>query len=407
MKTEPCERKQQQGEMSARPAGPDEQIPFSSNAVRLSGRWWALALLALLVVMQALPALWNRREPFRPGVDYRLPYTLSEDYYLYERYCQVRADQEKVLVVGDSVVWGEYVRPDETLHHYLNELTGTEKFANLGVNAMHPVSLSGLMACYAKALKGRRILLHYNPLWMSSARHDLQVSERFKFNHARLVPQFAMKIPCYHADWSERLGIALTREWGFYNWIRHVKLAYYGTADLPGWLYEHPYENPVGPLAQALPEPSDELRYEQVDWRERGLSEHGFEWVTLAQSLQWRQFRQTLETLRQRGNEVVVLVGPFNEHMLTAASLAAYEQIKAGIAAYLGEQQIPYVMADPLPAELYADASHPLPAGYEQLARQVLASGVGSAHDSGISDPTKGLLTGGIGAGGSSDGRER
>ncbi len=369
-----CERMQQKDELLAGVPGTDEQIPFSSNAVRLSGRWWAAALVAMLVLMEALPALWDRREQFRPGVDYRLPYTLSEDYYLYERYCQVRAGQEKVLVVGDSVVWGEYVRPDETLHHYLNELKGMEQFANLGVNGMHPVSLSGLMAGYAKALKGRRIILHYNPLWMSSQRHDLQVAERFQFNHARLAPQFAMKIPCYHADWSERLGIAITRRWHFYNWLRHVKLTYYESVDLPGWLYEHPYENPLGPLGRSLPKPSDALRSEQVDWRGRGLREHGFEWVVLEQSLQWRQFRQTLETLRQRDNEVVVLVGPFNEHMLTAESLAAYEQIKAGIGAYLTEKKIPYVMAEPLPSELYADASHPLPAGYEQVAKQILAS---------------------------------
>jgi hypothetical protein len=376
VKIDACKRKQQKDKLLAGAPGADEKIRFSSNAVRLSGRWWATAVVTLLVVMWAIPAVWDRREQFRPGVDYRLPYTLSEDYYLYGRYCQVRAGQEKVLVVGDSVVWGEYVRPDETLHHYLNELTNTEQFANLGVNGMHPVSLSGLIADYAKALKGRRILLHYNPLWMSSRRHDLQVTERFQFNHARLAPQFAMKIPCYHADWSERLGIVLTRRWGFYNWMRHVKLAYYGTLDLPGWLYEHPYENPLGPLGQSLPAPSDELRYEQVDWRTRGLTKHGFEWVTLEESLQWRQFQQTLEMLRQWGNEVVVLVGPFNEHMLTAESLAAYKKIKAGIAAYLSEQQIPYVMADPLPSELYADASHPLPVGYEEVARQILARDV-------------------------------
>jgi len=369
------ERKQKKEESAVEP-GADEQIPFSSNALRLSGRWWAAALLAMLVLMEILPSLWDRREQFRPGVDYRLPYTLSEDYYLYERYCQVRAGQEKVLVLGDSVVWGEYVRPDETLQHYLNELKGMEQFANLGVNGMHPVSLSGLIENYARALKGQRILLHYNPLWMSSKRHDLQLAERFQFNHSRLAPQFAMKIPCYHADWSERLGIAITRRWHFYNWLRHVKLTYYGTVDMSGWLYEHPYENPFGPLGRSLPEPSDALRSDQLDWRDRGLSEHGFEWVILEESLQWRQFRRTLEMLRQRDNEVVVLVGPFNEHMLSAESLAAYEQIKAGIGVYLDEMKIPYVTADPLPSEMYADASHPLPAGYEQLAKQILASNV-------------------------------
>ena len=37
-----------------------------------------------------------------------------------------------------------------------------------------------------------------------------------------------------------------------------------------------------------------------------------------------------------------VLVGPFNEHLLTPASLKRYQQVKATIAAWLQEKRIPH-----------------------------------------------------------------
>jgi len=69
---------------------------------------------------------------------------------------------------------------------------------------------------------------------------------------------------------------------------------------------------------------------------------------------------------------VFVLVGPFNEHMLTEESLENYLPVKETIAAWLKENQVPHLMPDALPSEQYADASHPLATGYEALARQLL-----------------------------------
>ena len=95
----------------------------------------------------------------------------------------------------------------------------------------------------------------------------------------------------------------------------------------------------------------------------------GWTWTT---SLQWRFFRQTVETLRGRGNRVFVVVGPFNEHMLTPESLAAYRRRQGQVEAWLTASGSRYVAPPALPSELYADASHPLAAGYEALAHKVL-----------------------------------
>ena len=71
------------------------------------------------------------------------------------------------------------------------------------------------------------------------------------------------------------------------------------------------------------------------------------------------------------GNRVFVLVGPFNEHMLSEADAATYGKIKAQAAAWFRENYIPCFVPGPLPAEQYVDASHPIGAGYELLAKEL------------------------------------
>jgi hypothetical protein len=94
--------------------------------------------------------------------------------------------------------------------------------------------------------------------------------------------------------------------------------------------------------------------------------------VPLEHSTQWRFFQQCVRTLTRRGNRVFVVVGPLNEHMLDDASRAAHGQLRRGVAAWLEQQRIPFDAPALLPSELYADASHPLAAGYEQMAKRLL-----------------------------------
>ncbi|RPJ25468.1 MAG: hypothetical protein EHM35_15520, partial [Planctomycetaceae bacterium] len=176
----------------------DEIAAFDcSHYVRLSGRQWLIVTVALLALIGLGPRIWEHIEGFNPGGDYRVPYELSNDYWLYSRHCSHMCEQGKILVIGDSVVWGHYVEPDRTLSHYLNELSGGDKFANLGADGTHPAALQGLLRYYGVDIHGRTVLLHLNPLWMSSAKHDLQTTKEFRFNHAELVPQFTPRIPCY------------------------------------------------------------------------------------------------------------------------------------------------------------------------------------------------------------------
>jgi len=106
--------------------------PYASNEVRLSAREWIVAGAVAAAVLGLLPAQWKRAEPFQPSTDYRIPYELSSDYWLYDRYSRIACSENRTLVIGDSVVWGHYVKKEHTLSQWLNVLAGDARFANLG-----------------------------------------------------------------------------------------------------------------------------------------------------------------------------------------------------------------------------------------------------------------------------------
>ena len=115
------------------------------NEVRLNARLWAWVIGIVFVLVTLTPALWKQVERFDTGPDYRIPYVLSKDYWLYQRRLQPLA-ATNILVLGDSVVWGEYVLPEGTWSHFLNQESGaTNRFVNAGVNGLFPIALEGLV----------------------------------------------------------------------------------------------------------------------------------------------------------------------------------------------------------------------------------------------------------------------
>src|ERR1700728_3918663 len=107
------------------------------NEMRLDVRQCALTLGIILLVIALTPPLWKRVERFDTGPDYRIPYDLSKDYWLYQHRLADKIDPHSIVMLGDSVVWGEYVLPDGTWSHFLNEQTGRPgKFINGGVNGL-------------------------------------------------------------------------------------------------------------------------------------------------------------------------------------------------------------------------------------------------------------------------------
>ncbi len=354
--------------------GPDDR--FAANDVRLSARGWLIVAALTLLAFRLIPLVWQKIEPLGLKADYRIPFRLGNDYWNYRRTSREVCRGGATLLVGDSVVWGHYVDSRAALSHYLNAVYGDREFANLGVDGIHPVALAGLVDFYGDAIRDKRVIVNCNLLWMSSPRHDLSSDKEAPFNHPALVPQFAVNIPCYRATLSERLGTVVARHFRFLGWADHIRIAYFGSDDLPTWTLEHPYENPLDPITLGLPSP-DEPPSPEPDarpWDEKGLRQVNPEWVPLDQSLQWRFFRQTIQRLRQRGNRVFVMIGPLNEHMLTEQGLATYHERKLAVARWHEQQGILSMVPAALPSRTYADLSHPTAEGYAILAERLKAA---------------------------------
>ena len=364
------------------------EIPFGVTEVRLTVRQWLIALLILVLIAVTTPMIWEKVERFTTGSDYRLPYLLSKDYWLYGRRLRELNDANKIVLLGDSVVWGEYVLPNGTLSHFLNQVSGeTNRFVNGGVNGLFPLAMEGLVRSYGQPLQHRKVIVQCNLLWMTSPKADLSIEQEEPFNHSRLVPQFSPRIPCYKADASERLGVVVERNVRFLSWVNHLQDAYFGQKSILKWTladdggnppqYPNAYRNPLSPITLEVPSaPEDDpqrgpLSARHKPWSTNGVGTTRFDWVALESSLQWQAFERVIELLEKRGDDIFVVLGPFNEHMMAEENRPAYRKLRDGISLWLSNKHIAHVAPEPLPSSLYADASHPLTEGYEQLANQI------------------------------------
>jgi hypothetical protein len=371
--------------LPASPAG--EEPPFGANEMRLNARQWLVAFAIVLIVMIGLPQLWKRIERFDTGSDYRIPYALSSDYWLYQRRLE-GIGEASIPVLGDSVVWGEYVRPDGTLTHFLNQEAGRPgRFVNCGVNGLFPLSMEGLVASYAGSLHDRKVIVHCNVLWMSSPKADLSIDKEETFNHPTLVPQFFPRIPCYRADANTRLSAVAERRIGFFGWVGHIDSVYFDQQSIPRWTLAEDDSDPPhcpnawrDPLAQItlkVPgEPqNDPLRgpssSRHKPWTAGGGAPTQFDWVSLDASLQWHAFQRTIRLLRARGNDVLVVLGPFNRFMVAEDQRPTLRPLQDGIVSWLAANKVACVVPDTLPSSLYADDSHPLTDGYALLAKRI------------------------------------
>jgi hypothetical protein len=374
--------------VEAKRISPPAKVPFGVNEMRLNAKQWIAVFLAVLVVVETVPLVWRHIEKFKTGPDYRIPYSLSKDYWLFNRRMRQAAQGHKIILLGDSVIWGEYVLPDGTLSHFLNREAGVSNlFINGGINGLFPLAEEGLFKYYGQPLRNQKILLHCNLLWMTSPKADLSAQKEEQFNHASLVPQFYPRIPCYKVGANDRLSIVVEREVPFLWWVAHLQNAFFDQRSILHWTlednggdppqYPNVYKNPLSQISLTVPSAPkhDPLRGPQSPrhkpWFKTTRQPMHFDWVGAKSSLQWHAFQRVVLGLRARGNHVLVILGPFNEHLVAEESRPAYHQIHQAIEAWLQQEKIPAVAPQTLPSALYADASHPLTEGYQLLAEQI------------------------------------
>jgi hypothetical protein len=160
------------------------------------------------------------------------------------------------------------------------------------------------------------------------------------------------------------------------NWARHIQIAYFGGDDLARWSMERPYANPLAVLSRQLPDSSGDPVRRAEPWGRRGATPRDLPWVTLEHSWQWRALRRLIDTLRDGGSRLTVIIGPLNEHLLSAADVLTYRRLGAAAESDLRARGIASYSPATLPPDLYADLSHPVAEGYAVLSQQLWAMGL-------------------------------
>jgi hypothetical protein len=344
-----------------------EQAP-ERPALELTPREWVLAALLVAAALAAAVQLPLRKGA--PAVDqnYRIPYALSTRYDLYRRFTTLAVGQYPTLIVGDSVVWGQCARRNETLAYHLNLLAREPRFVNAGLDGMHPVALAELLYYYTPAVVNTRVIVQFDPIWLML--HD--ASERKQAllaNRSDLIPRLA-------THFTGLLPEAATRSWSRLLRSGPVKTWSDGLADARldflAWSLDHPYESPLRAISSALPPSEDSHPQKLTPWIGGPEGQVSSRWAELANDEQWKAFIRLLTQLRSRGNDVLVLLGPMNEHMMTPETLASYLPLKARIAEEFRAMGFPCFVPSVLPSDQYSDICHPLGPGYAGLAREML-----------------------------------
>ncbi|HLY76067.1 MAG TPA: hypothetical protein VKU80_18255, partial [Planctomycetota bacterium] len=347
---------------------PQGRMPEGERDVlRLSGREWLAVLTATMGLLALVPALGIRNKAVFLEPDYRMPYSLSHRYRLYQQFTTLASRQYPALLLGDSVIWGQCAPRDRTLSHYLNEEIGSERVANAGLDAMHPIALEGLLEYHAPAIHRKLVFLQFNPFWLMLQGEPSDPGEEALRNRPNLVPRLAAPrlaaaARVLEASWTR---ISRMRPWS--SWIEGTLDS---QLDFLAWSLSHPYESPLGVLRSPLPPPEDDYapRLRPWNWGPGNRSIDGC-WPDPVQDRQWQAFERILDRLESRGNRVLVIVGPINEHMLTAAGRRSYRRFTGEVASRLRSRGADYYQPPVLTSESYADICHPLAQGYREFAR--------------------------------------
>lgn len=343
---------------------------YSSNAIRLTMK----EIIAGIVIFAAfvfilLPLCWQQFEKFEFEKDFRLAEKYRDDYWVYQKWANEAAKKYPVIFLGDSVVWGMYVNNENTLPAKLNKLAGKEAVANLAIDGLHSVAMEGLLENYAKSIKDKTVILHYNPLWMNSRDYDLSSEKPMRIHHPRLIPQFIDKPQSYDEDLTARMDAVKEKNFAFFSLLNHIRLAFFDNEDFREWMVENPYANPLKELGKKLEiTEKDKTANSNDDWSKKGITPQNWDWIPLEKSRQWKAFTQIIDILKSNNNKVLVMAGPINPYILTPESLSKYRKLQSDIKNFLDKKNIACYIVPDMPSETYADASHPLEKGYQIIA---------------------------------------
>ena len=348
----------------------------SSDPPVLSPAEWLWLAAIVAGALALFSVCWQRGEKLTYAADYRLPWEKANDYYLFSRWARHAAGEYRAFVMGDSVIWGQEVRNDETIAHYLNQEAGAPVFANLGMDGLHPVAMDGLIRHYGARLRNRPILLQFNPTWMRNPYYDLQ-GDWTDFFHSGLVPQFWPRIACYHATGEARLSTTITRTFHFFDLVQHVASGAFGSLSAPQWMLKNPYRSPLTAMKPQPPALDVRSPGRGRSWNFRSRPPDDSPWLACGESLQWKYFVMAVKRLESRGNKVLVLMSPCNTYVLTPGSRDRALRVIREVQSRFDAMGIRYVTVDDIPSECFADEyGHLLKDGHIRLAASLSTNSV-------------------------------
>ena len=351
----------------------------NSNSVILSGREWLIALAIFLAAASTLYFGWYRWEKLPEQADYRSTCwgERMSDYWAYSQWIRAAAARHRILLIGSSVIWGQEVPHDETLSHFINRELGREEVANLGLDGLTNAAMTGLFTHYGRYLRGTRVILEFNPLWMSTPRRDLRGtgSDVWQFHHPRLVPQFDRRIS-YYRGFGERLGYALEHRLRLPPFVRHLMVNYFENKSVGAWLLDHPYRLPTSAITFKAAPVMAEKQGLGTPWSSReGAQLRDDPFLEIEGSLQWEFYLKALRALKKKGCQVFVLLGPYNSYCLTEASRGKLFAMLDEVKRRLDELGTAYFDSthDLLPSAEFGDQCHLLRDGHALLARALVS----------------------------------
>ncbi len=330
-------------------------------------KYITISIITFLILAAVIPFSFPLTDKALFTVNYRIPYSMGEDYFLYNAYSKQAASENSIPVIGDSVIWGHYTDSDNTLSANLNLLNKDIRFRNMGLDGIHPASMTGLLNHYSQKLKNRKIIVGINLLWMSSPRHDLTGPVNSEINHRVLLSQLYPEIPSYKPSFEEKLTALITRSIPIFSWIEHIRLTRFAEKSLYRWTMENPDKG----IIKYFSHKEDGFKAPEGISPDK-MQEQNIGWVTPDKSLQWRFMTETLLTLKNSGNSVAAVITPFNTYMMTAESRKQYFSILSEMEWQLREKGITPVIPLILQKKYFADSSHPTAEGYKIIAEDIM-----------------------------------
>ena len=105
---------------------PGSDVPLGVNEMRLrpSGSGWPTWRSVLMLSPSGFHDFGNTSNASTPGPTTASPTSSATTTGCSTGGCRKIADAKPMAVLGDSVVWGEYVKSDGTLPHFLNQQAG-------------------------------------------------------------------------------------------------------------------------------------------------------------------------------------------------------------------------------------------------------------------------------------------